>query len=321
MGSNNYATWAANRHLVLKHHQHWLWIEGANEHPPLKQMKAPTSFATAVGRNSLYRPCYQFLGHFPYFRLILTHPHYPTIFPTIFPNFPLQNSLRFHFHCQYALSQKLLKLLPQSIYMYTRFQPQFVHMSKLATSSITKTGFLKNCLCKHIQYAYQKKATDEENPLWHWNRGFQQVWEFIASWRHFSLFLILFCLFFHHFSTDSIHSFCPLSGPCSIFTSWWFPWLLLGSSQFIHIYNFLCQEWYSASELSWWSANDWSRVWHSSTEYSIKDAGSIVGGLGSARCGLNLQGCSTDYSHVLVWSSELSTWHWKSSGGLDSDKA
>src|SRR5260370_11187902 len=34
--SENYASWAADLHIVLKHHQHWSWIEGNNEQPPLR---------------------------------------------------------------------------------------------------------------------------------------------------------------------------------------------------------------------------------------------------------------------------------------------
>src|SRR5260370_20703123 len=35
-GSENYASWAADLHIVLKHHRHWSWIEGTNEQPPPK---------------------------------------------------------------------------------------------------------------------------------------------------------------------------------------------------------------------------------------------------------------------------------------------
>ena len=31
-GSKNYASWATNLRIILKHHRHWTWIEGANEH-------------------------------------------------------------------------------------------------------------------------------------------------------------------------------------------------------------------------------------------------------------------------------------------------
>ena len=33
-GSGNYASWAADLCIVLKHHRHWSWIEGNNEQPP-----------------------------------------------------------------------------------------------------------------------------------------------------------------------------------------------------------------------------------------------------------------------------------------------
>ena len=34
--SENYTSWTADLHIVLKHHQHWSWIEGMNELLPLK---------------------------------------------------------------------------------------------------------------------------------------------------------------------------------------------------------------------------------------------------------------------------------------------
>ena len=34
--SENYASWATDLHIVLKHHRHWSWIEGTNEQPPPK---------------------------------------------------------------------------------------------------------------------------------------------------------------------------------------------------------------------------------------------------------------------------------------------
>src|SRR5260370_4661460 len=37
-GSDNYASWAADLHIVLKHHRHWSWIEGTNEQPPPKSI-------------------------------------------------------------------------------------------------------------------------------------------------------------------------------------------------------------------------------------------------------------------------------------------
>src|SRR5260221_5706738 len=42
-GSNNYASWAANLHIVLKHHQHWSWIKGVNAHPPPRFIKSSSS--------------------------------------------------------------------------------------------------------------------------------------------------------------------------------------------------------------------------------------------------------------------------------------
>ena len=39
-GSENYATWSTDLRIVLKHHRHWSWIEGANEQPPLKTIKS-----------------------------------------------------------------------------------------------------------------------------------------------------------------------------------------------------------------------------------------------------------------------------------------
>ena len=51
-----------------------------------------------VGGNSLYRLPWQFLGHFPYFWLTLTHPHYS--FP-IFPIFPTSHAgTHFPRNCQ-----------------------------------------------------------------------------------------------------------------------------------------------------------------------------------------------------------------------------
>ena len=44
-GSENYASWAADLRIVLKHHRHWSWIEGTNEQAPSKTIvpnpKAP----------------------------------------------------------------------------------------------------------------------------------------------------------------------------------------------------------------------------------------------------------------------------------------
>src|SRR5258708_5353479 len=42
-GSDNYASWAANLCIMLKHHRHWSWIEGVNEHPPLKFIKTSST--------------------------------------------------------------------------------------------------------------------------------------------------------------------------------------------------------------------------------------------------------------------------------------
>ncbi len=41
--SNNYASWAADLRIVLKHHQHWSWIEGVNAHPPPRFIKASST--------------------------------------------------------------------------------------------------------------------------------------------------------------------------------------------------------------------------------------------------------------------------------------
>ena len=58
-GSENYATWAADLRVVLRHHRHWSWIEGANEQPPPKIVKAPTSSAaTAAASTDVENPAY-----------------------------------------------------------------------------------------------------------------------------------------------------------------------------------------------------------------------------------------------------------------------
>ena len=58
-GSENYATWAADLHVMLRHHQHWSWIEGANKQPPPKMIKAPTpSSATAAMSPDIENPAY-----------------------------------------------------------------------------------------------------------------------------------------------------------------------------------------------------------------------------------------------------------------------
>ncbi len=42
-GSDNYVSWAADLHIVLKHHWHWSWIEGVNAHPPPRFIKSSSS--------------------------------------------------------------------------------------------------------------------------------------------------------------------------------------------------------------------------------------------------------------------------------------
>ena len=58
-GSENYATWAADLCVVLRHHRHWSWIEGANEQPPPKIVKVPTSSSpTAAASTNVENPAY-----------------------------------------------------------------------------------------------------------------------------------------------------------------------------------------------------------------------------------------------------------------------
>ena len=47
-GSENYASWSADLKIVLKHHRHWSWIEGVNEHPPPKLIPATAPKATSA---------------------------------------------------------------------------------------------------------------------------------------------------------------------------------------------------------------------------------------------------------------------------------
>ena len=42
-GSDNYASWAADLCIVLKHHRHWSWIEGVNAHPPPRFIKSSST--------------------------------------------------------------------------------------------------------------------------------------------------------------------------------------------------------------------------------------------------------------------------------------
>src|SRR5258708_13838079 len=55
-GSKNYASWAANLHIILKHHRHWTWIEGAKEQLPQRFIKssgmpAPSKTARPAASN------------------------------------------------------------------------------------------------------------------------------------------------------------------------------------------------------------------------------------------------------------------------------
>src|SRR5260370_36799436 len=53
-GSKNYASWAANLHIILKHQQHWSWIEGTNEQLPSKFMTPDPKSPNAQIDNPTY---------------------------------------------------------------------------------------------------------------------------------------------------------------------------------------------------------------------------------------------------------------------------
>ena len=58
-GSENYATWVADLDVMLRHHRHWSWIEGANKQPPPKMIQVPTpSSATAATSPDIENPTY-----------------------------------------------------------------------------------------------------------------------------------------------------------------------------------------------------------------------------------------------------------------------
>src|SRR5258708_1259129 len=42
-GSDNYASWATDLCIVLKHHRHWSWIEGVNAHPSPRFIKSSST--------------------------------------------------------------------------------------------------------------------------------------------------------------------------------------------------------------------------------------------------------------------------------------
>ena len=138
---------------------------GLCAHPTMDYHMGVTCVGS-VGRNSLYRLHWQFLGHFPYFWLALTHPHYPTIFLSHFPHFP-------YFPCWNVLSQKLLKMFPQSMYAYTGFWTWNVKNVKHWQLPVPqKPDSSRTVYANPINMHIDRKLQTRRIHLQHWNRGF-----------------------------------------------------------------------------------------------------------------------------------------------------
>ena len=137
--------------------------------------------------------------------------HIPNTLPHSFPIFPI-----FLLPMPERACLEIAELFPWFVYTYAGFWTWPVKNVKHQQLLVPQIlGFSRTSHANPGNMHIHGKLLTRRINLRRWNRGLRRFWDskvVLGSFLSFQYCLILFYIFLHHFSTDFIHSFFPLSG-------------------------------------------------------------------------------------------------------------